>query len=939
MLVDPGFANLALVEEVYEKFRVNPSSVDPSWQQFFRGFDQFQPSRVQAVEVVKASSAATSLSRPAAVSPQKAAAADSDARVYNLIEAYRTYGHLIAKINPIQTHSLPEPRELSLEAAGFKPEDLDKVFPTYSLLAEKEAPLVKIIQTLREIYCQNVGVEYKGLGNRELELWLQQRIEPTRCNIDLSIDQKQMILHDLNKSELLESFLHTKYVGQKRFSLEGGETLIPMLSSLIDTSAHLGMEELVIGMAHRGRLNVLSNIFNKSYVEIFSEFDESYIPESFEGSGDVKYHKGFTSEVHTRHNQKVRLYLLPNASHLESVDPIVEGQAYALQRKHGDDQRKKVVPVLIHGDAAVAGQGVVYETLQLSKLSGYATGGTLHIVINNQIGFTTLPKDARSTRYCTDIAKAFGCPVFHVNAEDPEACVFVTNLAVELRQKFHCDVFIDLICYRKYGHNESDEPAYTQPVEYQAIRKKRPIREIYREELIHHSFLEKYMAEQMEVEFKKSLQKALTDVKIPQRKNGGNSQDISSGFLNRSTLSTAVPKSDLQQIATGLSRIPSSFNIHPKLLHLLKERFSMVMEGEQAKPLDWGMAETLAYGSLLWQGMDVRLTGQDCCRGTFSHRHAVLMDQVKDLPYYPLKQLKADQGCFEVINSPLSEFASLGFELGFSLVKPQALVIWEAQFGDFANGAQTIIDQYIASGEEKWMQKTSLTLFLPHGYEGQGPDHSSGRMERFLQLAGRDNMRIVNPSTPAQHFHLLRSQALDPIRKPLIVFTPKGLLRHPGCVSALSELTQGGFSPILDDPQKPNKAKTLIFCSGRIYYDLSAARAQKNVQDVVFVRIEQLYPLDKATLKALVDKYKGFSEVYWVQEEPANMGAWEYMRGELSAILPKDKPLQYIGRARSATTAVGAHAVHKQEHHEIIEAVFKQYDFKMPAEAIETKRI
>lgn len=927
-LIESGFANIELIEEQYEKYLQDPRSIDQTWYQLFENLDD-KPEKVSVKNVPTPlkNTVDEAISAKEEMTP-------SDIRVYNLIEAYRSNGHLMANINPIKTHPIEEPVELKLETHGLQDQDLTKVFPTFGLLTEAKAPLLKIINTLKSIYCNKIGVEYIGLGQPELEKWLQNRIEPTHFKINLTIDQKQMILQQLNKSELLEVFLHTKYVGQKRFSLEGGETLIPMLSAVIETGAQLGLEAFEVGMAHRGRLNVLSNILNKSYSEIFSEFDEAYIPDSYEGSGDVKYHKGFSSEFQTQGNQVVKIDLIPNPSHLEAVDPVLEGQVKAKQVSLPDKNQEKIIPILIHGDAAISGQGVVYETLQFSKLDGYSTGGTIHFIINNQIGFTTLPLDSRSTLYCTDIAKTFGSPVFHVNAEDPEGCVYATNLALELRQKFHCDVFIDLCCYRKYGHNETDEPGFTQPLEYQIIRKKKPIREIYREELIHQGVLEKYMAETMEEEFKKALQQALTSIKISEKKGSGKSKHDPHPDFTESEIfkpiETGVSKKILQEIATRICAPPQNLNIHPKLVHLLKDRLSMVTDDAAAKKVDWGMGETLAYATLLWDGFHVRISGQDCCRGTFSHRHAVLMDQVEEKEYYPLKHLKDGQGRFDIYNSPLSEYAVLGFELGYTLGNPEALVIWEAQFGDFANGGQLIIDQFLVSGEQKWAQKSGIVLYLPHGYEGQGPDHSTGRMERFLQLAGHNNIRVVNPTTPAQLFHLIRRQTLDPVRKPLIVFTPKGLLRHPDCTNAIEDFTKGSFQEILDDPLKSASVKKLIFCSGRIYYDMIAARAKTNTKEMVLIRIEQLYPLDINKLKEFIEKYKGFEECIWLQEEPANMGAWDYIRPLLQSLLPSGKELKYVGRSRSATTAVGSHALHKNEHNEIMNAVIKDYEIRIP---------
>ncbi len=900
--IDSAAANLSLLEEVYSKYKENPASVDAAWR--------------PALAALESETTYPS-TRPSAM--------PNDLRVYNLIEAYRKYGHLMAKINPIATHSTEEPWQLNLEKLGFTSQELEIPFPTYGIMSAETAPLKEIIQILKGIYCDKIGVEYMGLQNPQLEEWVQRQIESNRFKIDLSIEQKKMILQQLNRSELFESFIHTRYPGQKRFSLEGGETLIPMLEAVIETGGKLGVEECIIGMAHRGRLNVLSNILNKSHTDIFSEFEDNWIPNSIEGSGDVKYHKGFTAEVKTPNNQKMRISLSPNPSHLESVDPVVEGQARARQIYLKDDiKQEKVVPILVHGDAALAGQGVIYETLQLYRLPGYSTGGAIHLVINNQIGFTATPEESRSTQYCTDIARAFDAPVFHVNAEDPEACVYATILAVELRQKFHCDVFVDLNCYRKYGHNETDEPAFTQPLEYQLIRKKRPIREIYRDQLIHQGVVEKHIAEGLETEFTKALHQAMEESKAAPRqapapnKNGNGSK----GEVLFASIATAVPKATLQAVAQRFCSVPEGFNIHPKLQHLLKERLSMVADGEKVKPIDWGMGELLAYGTLLWEGIPVRLSGQDSPRGTFSHRHAVWMDQVVEKAYSPLNNLKTGQGRFDALNSPLSEFAILGFEFGYSFAYPEALVIWEAQFGDFCNGAQVIIDQYISPSEQKWGQKLGLALLLPHGYEGQGPEHSSARVERFLSLCGEDNMRIVNPTTPAQLFHLLRKQTLNPIRKPLIIFTPKGLLRHPACTSVLSDLTDGMFQEILDDPTPGADVKRLIFCMGRVYYDLIAERAAAGVKDLAIVRLEQLYPLNTEKLTAIIKKYSGVKEAIWVQEEPYNMGAWDFIHPLLQALLPKTIELKYIGRKRSASPAVGSHVLHKKQYAEIMAAVF-----------------
>lgn len=909
--IDSGFLNLPFFDELYASYKKDPGSVDVSWQKLFAQLDNtpsIDSKQIQKSPLLKSFSQAT-----------------VDLRVFNLINAYRTYGHLLAKTNPLEIASTrQDPHQLSLETSGFSEQDLSAHFPCGTLFESSDASLEEIIKALKETYCGTVGVEYMGFVNPELETWLQKHIEPNRFKIDLSLDQKRKILQHLNKSELFESFLHTKYVGQKRFSLEGGEALIPILAAVIDKGASLGLEEFILGMAHRGRLNVLCNILDKSYADIFSEFEDGYVPASVEGSGDVKYHKGFYSEVKTVHGRTIKIVLTPNPSHLEAVGPVVEGQARARQDVLSFEKGQNVViPVLIHGDAALSGQGIVYETLQMYKLDGYKTGGTIHIVINNQIGFTTIPEDSRSTTYCTDIARTFGAPIFHVNVEDPEGCVYATQLAVELRQKFHCDVFIELNCYRKYGHNEGDEPAFTQPLEYQQIRKKRPVRELYRDYLIKQGVL-KEETESLENDFKKGLQDALQNLKqqkhptkenfqlLPQTKDQGGIQHVQTG----------VPKAVLQQIAERICYIPEELTVHPKLAALTKERLAMVKEGEGSRPIDWGMAELLAYGSLLWNGVSVRLSGQDSCRGTFSHRHALLMDQVKEQGYVPLQHLKSGQGQFSIYNSPLSEYAVLGFEFGYNIGNPGCLVIWEAQFGDFANGAQIIIDQFISTAEQKWNQKFDLTLLLPHGYEGQGPEHSSGRIERFLTLAGDNNMQIVQPTTPAQLFHVLRRQMLRELRKPLIVFTPKGLLRHPACISKLDDLTQGSFLEILDDPQPSKQPSKLVLCSGRIYYDLIAARETKPNASMAIIRLEQLYPLDVDRLKELIEKYAGFKECYWVQDEPSNMGPWNFIRPILRELMPKEVDPMYVGRLRSASPATGSHARHKQENENILNALF-----------------
>jgi 2-oxoglutarate dehydrogenase E1 component len=914
------FENIPHLEQMYERYLQNPNNVDNSWRKAFEKIDNYcsKPLADASSHLIDRAQ----LDIPLFIQDLIGKNAPPDLRIDHLIQAYRTYGYLTADINPIATHPIEIPRQLQLKSLGFSEDELSKRFPTLGLLEEKEASLQEIIDVLKEIYCGHIGIEYFGIQDPSLEQWLEQHVEPSRSKIHLSIDQKKLILQHLNKSELFESFLHTKYVGQKRFSLEGGETLIPILAAIIDIGSQQGAEEFVLGMAHRGRLNVLANILEKSYSQIFSEFEEGYIPFSFEGSGDVKYHKGFSSLIQTASGKTVKVDLSPNPSHLESVNSVVEGMVYAKQLQRGDIQKEKVIPVLIHGDAAISGQGVVYETMQLCKLPGYDTGGTIHIIINNQIGFTTLPKDARSTFYCSDIAQTFEAPVFHVNVESPEACVFATILAVEMRQKFHCDVMIDLNCYRKYGHNEGDEPAFTQPLQYQLIRKKKPIREIYRDDLLRQGVLEQQIVESLEHDFKEALQKAHSISKASEETFLTKREPSKPNIFE--LIHTAVPKETLRTLAKKFCSIPEDLMIHPKIAKLAQERLEMVLDGKDPRPIDWGMGETLAYASLLGEGIHVRLSGQDSCRGTFSHRHALWMDQMLEKAYFPLNHLDDNQGKFTVYNSPLSEYAVLGFEFGYSSAYSKALVIWEAQFGDFCNAAQVIIDQYISTAEQKWGLKEGVVLFLPHAYEGQGPEHSSGRMERFLTLCGNNNMVVANPTLPAQLFHILRRQVLKPMLKPLIVFTPKGLLRHPECVNCLDDFAQGNFKEIMDDPTPPVKAKKLVFCSGHIFYDLIQERRNRSEQNMAIIRVEQLYPLHREVIKEMLHKYRGFSKCIWAQEEPRNMGAWHFIKSEIQSLLPKGKDFEYIGRAQSASPAVGSYALHKKEYAKFIKELFEE---------------
>ncbi|MDE3045388.1 MAG: 2-oxoglutarate dehydrogenase E1 component [Verrucomicrobiota bacterium] len=876
------------MEELYAKYSKDPASVDPSWRHFFEGMD-FMSSVLNKEEF-----------------------SDRSLRIFSLIQAYRRHGHLLAKVNPLDPREQVAP-ELALEKLGFEASELGQMFPTRSFCGKEEATLQEIIDGLRQIYSSRIGFEYMDLDNEEMEKWMQERLEP-RTRIELSIEEKRMILEHLYKSEVLETFLHTKYVGQKRFSLEGGETLIPLLAEIIHWGAEQEMEEFILGMAHRGRLNVLANLLNKPYSVIFQEFEDSFLPRQFEGSGDVKYHKGFSSESKTRGGRDVHLHLAANSSCLESVDPVALGMTRASQVLRGDEERKKVGAILVHGDASLSGQGVVYEVLEFMRLPGYSTGGTIHIAVNNQIGFTTLPEEGRSTRYCTDIAKAFGCPVFHVNAEDPESCLFVGRLAVELRLRFKCDVFIDLNCYRKYGHNEGDEPAYTQPLHYRLIREKKTIRQLYSEQLTREGSLEQQLANELEEKFRGELGLSLERAKKeephpPEERYGSKWKDFQqpSADVLLKPFDSSAKAELLREVAKGYARVPADFHLHPKLQKWLQDRLAML-----GGSIDWGMGECLAFGSLLLQNIPLRLAGQDSCRGTFSQRHAVWIDQENGSSYCPFAHFSEKQARCDIYNSPLSEFASLAFEYGYTWIHPNALVCWEAQFGDFDIGAQIAIDHYITTAEQKWARYSSLVLLLPHGYEGQGPEHSSARIERFLQLTANNNIQVVNPTTPAQYFHLLRRQALRPIKKPLIVFTPKSLLRLPACTSPLSAFTSGGFEEVIGDSVVKNPSRVLL-CSGKVYYDLLAEREARKRNDIAIIRIEQLYPLHEAKLKAALPSC---NDICWVQEEPENMGAWEFIRDFLPSA-------RYVGRARSSVTATGSFKQHKEELNHFLQEAFQ----------------
>ncbi|MCI0638994.1 MAG: 2-oxoglutarate dehydrogenase E1 component [Gemmataceae bacterium] len=890
-----GRWNLLAIEEAYKRWKQDPASVEESWRVFFEGFE-------------------LGLAQQPAVLPSPEA---RQAGIIRLIDAYRGLGHLLAKLDP-----LSEPPKsvalLDISEFGFTEHDLDRTFDTSHFLGLERGTLRQLLAALRETYCRTIGVEYMHIQDNHIRRWLEERIEPRRLQPEYGRRQKLRVLMDLHYAELFEKFLHTRYLGQKRFSLEGAETLIPILDFLVEKGADSGIREIVLGMAHRGRLNVLANILGKPYAEIFSEFQENYLPNSMAGDGDVKYHLGFSGDRVSARGNRVHLSLTPNPSHLEAVNPVVEGRVRAKQHLFGDQERSRCLPLLIHGDAAVAGQGLVAETLNLSQLQGYKTGGTIHVVINNQIGFTTAPADARSTRYCTDVAKMIEVPIFHVNGEDPEAAVFAIQLAVEFRQTFHKDVFLDMYCYRRWGHNEGDEPSFTQPILYAKILERPSLSEVYTEQLIIRGDLTVEETQAIVQGFQERLEKSQEEIKqapqaVGMRGYQGQWKSLSAQY-SWSPVETGVSQETLDLLTEAITKLPDGFTPHPKVARLLESRRR---EQRERKPVDWAFAEALAFGALLAEKTHVRLSGQDTRRGTFSQRHAVLYDNKTGQPYTPLAHIRPDQAVFSTYDSLLSEAAVLGFEFGYSLDCPEALVVWEAQFGDFVNGAQVIIDQFLVCSNSKWQRDSGLVLLLPHGYEGQGPEHSSARLERFLQLCGEDNIQVCYPTTPAQYFHLLRRQVRRSFRKPLVVMTPKSLLRHRLAASPWEDFTQGNFREVLDDAKaESSKVKRLVLCSGKIYYDLLEQRA-KDQAAVALVRVEQFYPFPSDALQRLLKRYAKAREVVWVQEESLNMGGWTFMESRLRAMGAKVK---YIGRDTSASPATGSRQVHLREQKEIVEA-------------------
>jgi 2-oxoglutarate dehydrogenase E1 component len=890
--------NLDVLEGLYQQWRTDPESVDEQWRLFFEGFEFGLTGA--------------------------ASAADTSAQigVFRLIIAYRSRGHLLARLDPLNE---PPPMlpQLDLPAFGLSEADLDRTFSTPHFLAQQRGTLRDLVTALRDTYCRTIGVEYMHIQDSVIRSWLQVKMEPRRNRPDMAQRQKIRILMELHFAELFEKFLHARFMGQKRFSLEGAETLIPILDAIAEKAADEGVRELVFGMAHRGRLNVLANVMHKPYEEIFSEFEDNFLPMSIDGDGDVKYHLGFSTDRTSARGNHIHLSLTPNPSHLEAVNPVVEGRTRAKQQHFGDRGRSLGIPVLIHGDAAFAGQGLVAETLNLSQLPGYRTGGTIHIIVNNQIGFTTSPSDARSTVYCTDVAKMIEVPIFHVNGEDPEAVVYAAELALEFRQQFHKDVVIDMYCYRRHGHNEGDEPAFTQPLMYAKIQERPTLSEVYTEQLIMRGDLTVDETQAIVHEFQAKLQGSLQTVRsepprpVGMRGYSGHWKGLSRQY-SHAPVPTGVAIERLDQISHGLTSWPEGFAPHPKLVKLLEAR---AREMADRKPLDWATAELLAFGSLVLEQTPVRLSGQDSRRGTFSQRHAVLYDVNTGEPYYPLLHLAPAQAPFTVYDSLLSEAAVLGFEFGYALDSPEELVLWEAQFGDFANGAQVIIDQFISCCYSKWQRDSGVVLLLPHGYEGQGPEHSSARLERFLQLCAEDNMQVCYPTTPAQHFHLLRRQVRRTFRKPLVVMTPKSLLRNKRAVSPVEDLTTGHFQEVLDDPAAdPGRVRRIVLCSGKVFYDLLERREAAGINDVALVRLEQFHPFPSEQLQRVLGRYRKAQVCVWAQEESHNMGGWFFVEPLVRAL---GADIHYVGRDSSASPATGSRQVHLREQKELVEAALR----------------
>ena len=953
------------IEELYARYRAEPNAVAPEWRQVFDDLDDDERSILAELEPARAARRVQELddepegyggtppasSRggnghdgPPAIERRRVpdwapvpgsrdavaeyAVARDSIRILMMIRAYRVRGHLAANLDTLGIEGSRHHPELDPKSYGFTEEDFDREFFVDGVLGFQRATLRQILDAARRTYCGTIGVEFMHIQSPEEKSWIQRKFEGTRSDAELGPEEKKRVLSEIYRSEGFEKFLSIKYPGSKRFSLEGAESTIAAMETIIRTSARLGVEDIVLGMPHRGRLNVLTNVMDKAYTQVFSEFQgENSTPDAVHGSGDVKYHLGTSADREVADGRKIHLSLTANPSHLEAVNPVVEGKVRAKQEMIGDTERKRVMGILLHGDASFAGQGLVAETLGMSELRGYKTGGTIHIIVNNQIGFTTSPSFSRSSPYPSDVAKMVSAPIFHVNGDDPEAVVHVSKVAAKFRQEFGRDVVIDIFCYRRHGHNEGDEPAFTQPIMYRSIAQHPTTRQIYTERLISQGVITPKQADKMIQDFNKRLEKDLEAAQSYKPNKVDWLEGVWSGLevAERDGArrgKTAVPRDELETVGRAIAAYPDDFNVHRKLQRILGQRREMVETGEG---FDWAMGEALAFGTLVYERANVRLSGQDCGRGTFSQRHSVLIDQVNEDRYIPLNHIVRDQGRFEVIDSMLSEAGILGFEYGYSLSDPNTLVLWEAQFGDFANGAQVIVDQFLAAGESKWFRMCGLVMLLPHGYEGQGPEHSSGRPERYLQLAAEDNLQVANCTTPASYFHLLRRQMKRKFRKPLIVFTPKSLLRHKRCVSSIDEfIGDTQFHRTLwelDDAERGKEMKRVILCTGKVYYDLLEKREELGIKDTTFIRLEQLAPFPKDALQEALTYFPN-AEFIWCQEEPRNMGAWNYVHdkieqakedGHLKCMKPR-----YVGRPEAASPATGFVRVHEREQQALV---------------------
>ncbi|MGK7295703.1 MAG: 2-oxoglutarate dehydrogenase E1 component [Candidatus Wenzhouxiangella sp. M2_3B_020] len=909
--------NAAFVEQLYEEFLDDPESVPEYWRDAFRGLldgaDDDTRHRLLAEQFEVLSR------RPSSGRGGVAAEDFKQAGVLRLINAYRSRGHQRANLDPLGLAERPEVPDLDLDFHHLSEADLATEFHTGSLAAPDRLPLGDIIEICRKAYCDTIGIEYMHISDHEQRRWLQHRLERSAGHFEIPAEDRKRLLEKLGAAEGLEKYLHSRYVGQKRFSLEGGESLIPLFDTLIRQSGTRGIREMVIGMAHRGRLNVLVNILGKSPRDLFAEFEGKI--QHDDRSGDVKYHLGFSSDVRTP-GGVMHLALAFNPSHLEIVNPVVAGSSRARQNRLADWEHEQVLPVLVHGDAAVAGQGVVMELLNMSQLRGFKVGGTFHVVINNQIGFTTSnPLDSRSTLYCTDIAKMVQAPVFHVNGDDPEAVLFATQVAGEFRREFKKDVIIDLVCYRRLGHNEADEPAATQPRMYDAIRNLDSVYKQYADRLVEQGLVARDELDQWQSDYRDRLDEGETVVELAEGEEALTTVDWSPFLDNdwRTEADTTMSVDRIRELSEKLTTLPEDFELHKQVQRIIDSRRKMAA-GDS--PMDWGFAETVAYAGLVDSGYGLRLVGQDSGRGTFFHRHAVLYNQEDGRSITPLEEVAEDRHKVTIIDSLLSEEAVLGFEYGYATADPGSLVIWEAQFGDFVNGAQVVIDQFITSGETKWGRLCGLVMYLPHGYEGQGPEHSSARLERFMQLCSDNNIQVCVPTLPSQFFHMIRRQMLRPYRKPLVVLTPKSLLRHKASISSLDDLSSGGFQLVIDDPQQPEpeKVQRLVFCAGKVYFDLAKGRddADADLEEVALVRVEQLYPFPRDEVSAVIERYANADEVLWCQEEPMNQGAWFQIRHHLQACVGDKRSLDYVGRNASASPAVGYYQVHIEQQKRLV---------------------